>query len=78
MRNFVVAAWERSRHRTRALHEVEADTAEHAIEQVASDLPEDEQAGNDEYPEQNLLNGRVHLEETSLSLGRGPVIYPEN
>lgn len=45
MRKFVVAAWERSRQRHRRLHRVEADTAEHAIEQVASDLPEEEQPG---------------------------------
>lgn len=45
MRNFVVAAWERSRKPRRELHVVEADTAEHAIVKVAADLPEDEQAG---------------------------------
>jgi predicted oxidoreductase len=35
-RNFVVAAWERGRHRERRLRQVEADTAEHAVITVAS------------------------------------------
>ena len=35
MRKFVVAAWERRRHRERELSEVEAETAEHAVVAVA-------------------------------------------
>jgi hypothetical protein len=35
MRKFVVAAWERRRHRERELSEVEAETAEHAVGAVA-------------------------------------------
>jgi hypothetical protein len=35
MRKFVVAAWERQRHRERELRMVEADTAEHAVVAVA-------------------------------------------
>jgi hypothetical protein len=35
MRKFVVAAWERQRHRERELRTVEADTAEHAVVAVA-------------------------------------------
>lgn len=35
MRKFVVAAWERRRHRERELRTVEADTAEHAVVAVA-------------------------------------------
>jgi hypothetical protein len=57
MRSFVVAAWERSRERRRDLKLVEADTAEHAIEQVAGDLPEDEQGGTYEaWPRQEPNN----------------------
>jgi hypothetical protein len=35
-RNFVVAAWVRSRRRERRLRRVEADTAEHAVIAVAA------------------------------------------
>lgn len=35
MRKFVVAAWERQRHRERELQTVDADTAEHAVVAVA-------------------------------------------
>ena len=35
MRKFVVAAWERQRHRERELRTVEAETAEHAVVVVA-------------------------------------------
>jgi hypothetical protein len=35
MRKFVVAAWERQRHRERELRTVEAETAEHAVVAVA-------------------------------------------
>jgi hypothetical protein len=45
MRSFVVAAWERRRHRERELHEVEAETAEHAIVAVASSRPLADQPG---------------------------------
>ena len=45
MRNFVVAAWERRRHRERELHEVTAETAEHANVAIASSRPLDEQPG---------------------------------
>ena len=45
MRNFVVAAWERRRHRERELHQVTAETAEHAIVAVASSRPLEEQPG---------------------------------
>jgi hypothetical protein len=47
MRNFVVAAWERRRHRERELHRVTAETAEHAIVAIASSRPL-------EQPELNL------------------------
>lgn len=36
MRNFVVASWEPERHRERRLHQVEAETAEHAVVVVAA------------------------------------------
>lgn len=45
MRNFVVAAWERRRHRERELSVVEADTAEHAIAAIAGALPAEQQPG---------------------------------
>jgi hypothetical protein len=45
MRSFVVAAWERRRHRERHLHKVTAETAEHAIVAVASSRPLEEQPG---------------------------------
>ncbi|HTR74414.1 MAG TPA: hypothetical protein VMH33_04035 [Solirubrobacterales bacterium] len=45
MRSFVVAAWERRRRRERELHEVTAETAEHAILAVASSRPLDQQPG---------------------------------
>ena len=45
MRRFVVAAWVRRRHRERELHQVTADTAEHAIVEVASARPLAEQPG---------------------------------
>jgi len=45
MRNYVVAAWERQRHRERELHEVTAETAEHAIVAIASSRPVDQQPG---------------------------------
>lgn len=35
MRKFVVAAWERRRHRERELRTVDAETAEHAVVAVA-------------------------------------------
>jgi hypothetical protein len=59
MRSFVVAAWERRRHRERELHQVTADTAEHAILAVASSRPLEEQPGvyeawPTEQPELNL------------------------
>lgn len=59
MRNFVVAAWRKSRHRERALHRVEAETGEHAIEKVAASKPPDMQAAVYEAwpvrePENNL------------------------
>jgi hypothetical protein len=59
MRNYVVAAWERRRHRERELHQVTAETAEHAIVAVASSRPLDEQPGvyeawPTESPELNL------------------------
>jgi hypothetical protein len=34
MRNFVVATWDRGRHRRRDLHEVRAETAEGAIQRI--------------------------------------------
>ncbi len=59
MRNFVVAAWERRRHRERELHRVVAQTAENAIVAIASARPLDEQPGvyeawPAEAPELNL------------------------
>ena len=45
MRNYVVAAWERRRHRERELHQVTAETAEHAIVAIASSRPLEEQPG---------------------------------
>ena len=59
MRSFVVAAWERRRHRERELHEVTAETAEHAIVAVASSRPLEDQPGvyeawPAEEPELNL------------------------
>lgn len=59
MRSFVVAAWERRRHRERELHEVTAETAENAIVAVASSRPLEEQPGiyeawPAERPELNL------------------------
>jgi hypothetical protein len=36
MRSFTVAAWEESRHRRRDLHEVRAETAEHAIQHIVA------------------------------------------
>jgi hypothetical protein len=45
VRNFVVAAWERRRHRERELSVVEADTAEHAIAEIAAALPAEQQPG---------------------------------
>jgi hypothetical protein len=61
MRSFVVAAWERRRHRERELHEVTAETAEHAIIAVASSRPLEEQPGIYEaWPvEQPELNLRI-------------------
>jgi hypothetical protein len=61
MRNFVVAAWERRRHRERELHEVTAETAEHAIVAVASSRPLEDQPGVYEaWPaEQPELNLRI-------------------
>lgn len=62
MRNFVVAAWEqRRRHRERELHQVTAETAEHAIVAVASSRPLEEQPGIYEaWPaEQPELNLRI-------------------
>jgi hypothetical protein len=59
MRNYVVAAWERRRHRERELHQVTAETAEHAIVAIASSRPLDQQPGvyeawPTEAPELNL------------------------
>jgi hypothetical protein len=59
MRKFVVAAWERRRHRERELSEVEAETAEHAVVAVAvtRELPVDEvvyEAWPDDDPGSNL------------------------
>ena len=45
MRNYVVAAWERRRHRERELHQVTAETAEHAIVAIASSRPLEQQPG---------------------------------
>ena len=61
MRNFVVAAWERRRHRERELHQVSAETAEHAIVAVASSRPLEDQPGIYEaWPaEQPELNLRI-------------------
>ena len=61
MRSYVVAAWERQRHRERELHEVTAETAEHAIVAVASSRPIEEQPGVYEaWPaEQPELNLRI-------------------
>ncbi|MBS1887926.1 MAG: hypothetical protein JSU06_12140 [Actinobacteria bacterium] len=61
MRSFVVAAWERRRHRERELHKVTAETAEHAIVAVASSRPLEEQPGVYEaWPaEQPELNLRI-------------------
>jgi hypothetical protein len=61
MRSFVVAAWERRRHRERELHQVTAETAEHAILAVASSRPLEEQPGVYEaWPtEQPGLNLRI-------------------
>lgn len=61
MRSFVVAAWERQRHRERDLHQVTAETAEHAIVAVASSRPLEEQPGVYEaWPaEQPELNLRI-------------------
>jgi hypothetical protein len=61
MRSFVVAAWERQRHRERELHEVTAETAEHAIVAVASSRPLEDQPGVYEaWPaEQPELNLRI-------------------
>ncbi len=59
MRNYVVAAWERRRHRERELHQVTAETAEHAILEIASSRPLERQPGiyeawPAEAPELNL------------------------
>jgi hypothetical protein len=59
MTNFVVAAWERRRHRERELHKVTAETAEHAIVAIASSRPLEKQPGvyeawPAEKPELNL------------------------
>jgi hypothetical protein len=61
MRNFVVAAWERRRHRERELHQVTAETAEHAIVAIASSRPLEQQPGVYEaWPaEQPELNLRI-------------------
>jgi hypothetical protein len=61
MRNFVVAAWERRRHRERELHRVTAETAEHAIVAIASSRPLEQQPGVYEaWPaEQPELNLRI-------------------
>ncbi len=61
MRSFVVAAWERRRHRERELHEVTAETAEHAIVAVASSRALEDQPGVYEaWPaEQPELNLRI-------------------
>lgn len=45
MRNFVVAAWVRRRHRERELHRVTAESAENAIVAVASSRPLEQQPG---------------------------------
>lgn len=67
MRNFVVAAWERTRHRERRLSKVEADTAEQAILKVAASGPESPrsivyEAWPPRDPERNL---RMTLEPVS-------------
>ncbi len=45
MRNFVVAAWERNRHRERELRHVVASTAEQAIVAIAAARPLHHQPG---------------------------------
>jgi hypothetical protein len=45
MRNFVVAAWERNRHRERELRHVVAGTAEQAIVAIAAARPLHHQPG---------------------------------
>jgi hypothetical protein len=64
MRNFVVADWERGRHRERRLRQVEADTAEHAVIAVAASGPiEDEEVVYEAWPaEAPASNLRMVLE----------------
>ena len=75
MRSFVVAAWERRRHRERELHEVTAETAEHAIVAVASSRPLEEQPGVYEaWPaEQPELNLRITYEAPRRPLRLRPL-----
>jgi hypothetical protein len=74
MRKFVVAAWERRRHRERELREVEAETAEHAVVAVAvSRTGGDEvvyEAWPDDDPSSNLrmILGRGNRGDQQLSL----------
>jgi hypothetical protein len=73
MRSYVVAAWERRRHRERELHQVTADTAEHAIVAVASSRPLDQQPGiyeawPAEAPELNLRITYAHRRRRQLRL----------
>lgn len=45
MQSFVVAVWKQRRKRQRELHSVEAETAEHAVFQVAAAEPEEQRNG---------------------------------
>lgn len=65
MRSYFVAAWERRRHRERELHQVTAETAEHAIVAIASSRPLEQQPGiyeawPAESPELNLRITYAH------------------
>jgi hypothetical protein len=73
MRSFVVAAWERRRHRERELHQVTAETAEHAILAVASSRPLEDQPGVYEaWPaEQPELNLRITYAAPRLQMPLG-------
>jgi hypothetical protein len=75
MRNFVVAAWERRRHRERELHQVTAETAEHAILAIASARPPEQQPGV--YEAWPADSPELNLRITYAAPRRRPMFRPE-
>jgi hypothetical protein len=67
MRNFVVAAWREERRRQRELHQVKAETGEHAIHQVAASRSGEEQSAV--YEAWPLNEPEKHLTMTLVRRG---------